>query len=50
MLLPRIPEVQNIGRISSLSAGNGIDWLLAIVISRTPSARNRKLTGVKAKP
>lgn len=45
-----IPDVQNIGSISSFIAGSSICCWDASATSRTPSERNRKLTGVKAKP
>ena len=47
---PNMPEVQNIGRISSFNAGSSICCCDASVSNRTPSERNKKLTGVKAKP
>ena len=50
ILPPKIPEVQNIGRISSLRVGNWMFRCAANVSSSTPSARNKKLTGVKANP
>ena len=50
MVLPNSPEVQNMGRMSSLSSGNGMFCCPAKVSSKTPNERKRKFTGVKAKP
>ena len=50
MECPNMPEVQNIGRISSFNTGNSIFFCEARLSNNTPRARNRKFTGVKAKP
>ena len=50
ILSPNMPDVQNIGRMSSLKAGRGIFCCPAKVSKRTPNDRKRKLTGVNANP
>ena len=50
MVLPKMPEVQNMGRMSSPEAGNVIPCCAASVINKTPRQRNKKLIGVKARP
>ena len=50
ILLPKIPDVQNMGKISSLIAGKAICSFSARINNKTPKERKRKLTGVKAKP
>ena len=50
MLSPKMPDVQNIGRMSSPNVGKLMSCCVAKDSNKIPNDRNRKFTGVKANP
>ena len=48
--VPKFPVAANIGSSSSPDAGSGMPWRPANITSSTPSERNSRLVGRKAKP